>query len=65
MVPVHVGEFASEMTVTEGDLPFSPAQMEKLVKAVCRRIEKEKQLNRQHQEATELQSGVAPRLDVG
>ncbi len=49
----------------EGDLPLSHSQIEKLVKLVCQRLEKQKRAREQAEEATELHAGVAPKLDVG
>ena len=37
-MPVHIEEMTSDVTIVEGELPLTPAQIEKLCKLVMRRI---------------------------
>ena len=48
-MPVHIDEMTSDVTIVEGELPLTPAQIEKLVKLVMRRIaEKNVDAHRTH-----------------
>jgi len=58
---VHVEELTSELTVVDGDLPLSLAQIEKLTKLVIQRIEQRKRQNAQHRESTSPRdSAISP-----
>jgi len=37
-MPVHIDEMSSDVTIVEGELPLTAAQIDKLVKLVMRRI---------------------------
>ena len=63
-MPVHVEEMTSEVTVFEGDLPLSEAQMEKLVQLVLLRLEEKQREARQIHEATALRRGAAPPMEI-
>lgn len=53
-MPVHVGEVESDVTVMDGDMPFSDRQMERLVEMVCKRLEQKKREREQVNESTTL-----------
>lgn len=64
-MPVHVEEMTSEVTVAEGELPLTPAQVEKLVRLVMSRLaEKEREAERAG-EATRLRRQSAPPFEAG
>jgi hypothetical protein len=59
-VPIDVGTLSTEVTVADGDLPLSAAQVEHLVQAVLRRLEERQRDQRHRQEATALRPQAAP-----
>jgi hypothetical protein len=59
-MPVHVGEFTSEVTVTEGELPLTEAQVEKLVGIVLARLQRHKRNEQMMREATTLRPQSTP-----
>ena len=63
-MPVHIDEMNSEVSVFDGDLPFSPAQLERLIQIVLQRLDQREQGKRQHLEATRLRSRAAPPLPL-
>ncbi len=60
-MPVEVGKFTTEVTVSEGDLPLSPVQIEALVRLVLRRLEDAQRAAERTREATTIRSQAAPR----
>jgi hypothetical protein len=63
-MPVHIDEMNSETTVFDGELPLSPAQLERLIQIVLQRLDQREQGKRQHLEATRLRSQAAPRMPL-
>lgn len=61
---VHIDEMSSEVSVFDGDLPLSPAQLERLIQIVLQRLDQREQGKRQHLEATRLRSHAAPPLPL-
>jgi hypothetical protein len=61
-MPVHVDEMTSEINIVEGELPLTPAQIEKLVKLVMSRLDARKREASQQRDATSLTGSVAPSL---
>jgi hypothetical protein len=59
-MPVHVGEVSSEVSVADGELPLSPAQLEQVVAAVMRRLEQRDRDRHDARDATALRSQAAP-----
>ena len=59
-MPVHIEEMTSEVTVVDGELPLSEAQVERLVAAVIKRLEGKQREAAKRRAATELQRGAAP-----
>ncbi len=59
-MPVHVGEIESDVTVIDGEMPFSEGQLEKLVEMVCKRLEKKKREEHQARASTRLTRGATP-----
>lgn len=61
---VHVGEIESDVTVIDGEMPFSEGQLDKLVEMVCKRLEKKKREEQQARAATTLTRGATPTARV-
>ena len=59
-MPVQIGEMDSDVTVTDGDMPFNERQMERLVEMVCKRLEQKKRQQEQVRESTTLTRSNAP-----
>jgi hypothetical protein len=57
-MPVHIDEMETEVTVMEGDLPLSEAQIEKLVRIVIKRLQERQREARRMRESTSLRSQV-------
>ncbi len=64
-MPVHVEEMTSEVTVIEGELPLSHAQIEKLVQLVMKRLADKKQEAQRVREATELRRQASAPFEAG
>jgi hypothetical protein len=64
-MPVHVAEMSSEVTVIEGELPLTPAQIEKLVKLVMSRIAEKQHDSASNHEATKLRRQSSTPFEVG
>jgi hypothetical protein len=63
-MPVNVGEFNSEVTVLDGDLPLTEPQLNKMVEAVLRRLAEQEREQGQIREATTLRRRSAPALQI-
>lgn len=59
-MPVHIEDMQTEVTVFDGELPLSQAQIEKLVKLIMRRLEEQQQNGRSNRQATEIRNSVIP-----
>ncbi len=59
-MPVHVEEMNSEVAAYDGDLPLSPAQIDKLVNIILQRLEQKQSHESRTREATRLSSTVIP-----
>jgi len=59
-MPVHVGRMDSEMTVIDGELPLTEAQIEMLVQIVIRKLEAVQRESQKSSEATMLRRSAAP-----
>ncbi len=53
-MPVQIDELTSDVTVMDGEMPLSQAQIEKLVKLVMSRLDERKRREAQRREATTL-----------
>jgi hypothetical protein len=60
-MPVHVDEMTTEVEAFEGELPLSPAQLEKLVDLVLRRLEEKQRDQQLLREATEIRTRAISR----
>jgi hypothetical protein len=62
-VPIDVARFTTEVTVADGDMPLTPAQIEKLVALVARRVEERQRDRDRSREANAIrpQAAVPPR----
>lgn len=59
-MPVHIGQMTSEMTLIDGDMPLTAAQVEKLVQIVLQRLEQQQRSQRQGREATAIRNESTP-----
>jgi hypothetical protein len=59
-MPVNIERMSSEVTVFDGELPLSPAQLERLVQIMLQRLEQREYNKRQQREATQLRPQAAP-----
>jgi hypothetical protein len=59
-MPVHIEEMASEVTIADGQLPLSGAQLEQLAALVARRLEQRERAARQTRDATALRREAEP-----
>jgi hypothetical protein len=59
-VPVHVEEMVSEVTVADGGLPLTPAQIEQLVALVLRRLAEKQRAAASTREARQMHPSAAP-----
>ena len=64
-MPFHIEEVTSDVTVIEGELPLSAAQVEKLVRLVAKRLEDKHRDTKLAHEASSIERHVAPPLRVG
>jgi hypothetical protein len=62
---VHVEEMTSEVSVIEGELPMTAAQIEKLVKLVMKRISDHQREVVRSREARMLKSQSSAPFEVG
>jgi hypothetical protein len=59
-MPVHIEDMQTEVTVFDGELPLSQAQIEKLVKLIMRRLEEQQNNARSNRQATEIRNSAVP-----
>ncbi len=64
-MPVHIEEMSSDVTVLDGDLPLSEAQLNKLVQRVLKALHDKQRESQQSREATTLRREAAPPLRIG
>ena len=60
-MPVHIDEMQTDVTVFDGDLPLSPAQIEKLVRIILQRLEEKQRNAASNRNATEIRDSTVPR----
>ncbi len=58
-MPVHIENLSSDVTVLDGDLPLTEAQLDKLVSLILRRLE------RKQREAQLTRAATTVREDLG
>lgn len=59
-MPVHIEELTSEVTVVDGDLPFSPQQLEQLVCLVEQRLAEKREQHLHLQESMTIRPAAEP-----
>ena len=64
-MPLHIEDITNEVTVVDGELPLSEAQVERLVAVVLKRLEGKEREASKRRAATELRRGAAPPARVG
>jgi hypothetical protein len=63
-MPVHIEEMNVDMQVSDGELPLSEAQIERLIKLVLARLERNQRNNEGIREATSLRVQAAPQIHI-
>jgi hypothetical protein len=64
-MPMHVEKLTSEVTLHEGELSLTPAEVEKLVAIVLARIEQQKREGELARNATRLTRQAAAPFEAG
>jgi hypothetical protein len=64
-MPVHIDEMSSEVTMFDGELPLTPAQIDKLVRLVMSRIADQHRAEESRRAATELRRHSTAPFEVG
>ena len=64
-MPFHIEQVTSEVTVLDGDLPLTDAQLEKLVRLIMRRLDDKTRDAALSHEASAIRRHVAPPLRIG
>lgn len=59
VMPLHIEELTSEVTVVSGDLPLSREQIDRLVAIVLKRLEQKQRENRRSRAASAIKSGIS------
>jgi hypothetical protein len=59
-MPVYIGDVTSEVGVVDGEMPLSPAQIDKLVAIVMKRLHDKHRDSHQSREATRLRREARP-----
>ena len=63
-MPINVENMTSDVTVLDGDLPLSEAQLEKLVRLVIKRLKEQEVEGKYVREATMLRRQAAPSTPI-
>jgi hypothetical protein len=64
-MPVHIEEMTSDVTIVEGEMPLTPAQIEKLVKLVMKRISDKQKESEKSRAATQLKRQASRPFEPG
>lgn len=64
-MPFHIEQVTSEVTVLDGDLPLTEAQLEKLVRLIIRRLDDKTRNAALSHEATAIRRNALPPLRIG
>jgi hypothetical protein len=59
-MPIHIEEMTTEVTVVDGDLPFSPQQIEQLAKIIEQRLDEKHRQARHLEESTVIRPTAEP-----
>jgi hypothetical protein len=59
-MPVYIGDVTSEVGVVDGEMPLSPAQVDRLVMIVMKRLHEKQRDAHQSREATKLRREARP-----
>jgi hypothetical protein len=63
-MPVHIEEMNVEMQVVDGELPLNEAQIERLVKILLSRLERQQREAGSSRTATSLRTQAAPQIHI-
>jgi hypothetical protein len=64
-MPVHIEEMTSDVTIVEGEMPLTGAQIEKLVKLVIKRMAEKQQEAEKSRAATQLKRQSSKPFEPG
>lgn len=64
-MPVHIDEMHTEVNVLDGELPLSPAQIEKLVRIILQRLEENQRRLDQNRRASQIRNSAIPKEQQG
>ena len=59
-MPVHIEEITADVAVSSGELPLTPAQVDKLVTIVMRRLDQRERERERVRDATTVRPQAAP-----
>lgn len=60
-MPIEVGKITTDVTVTDGELPLSAAQVERVVRVVLQRLDEKRRAEKLSKETTAVRgSAVKP-----
>ena len=63
-MPIHVEDMTTDITVVDGDLPLSPAQLETITAYVAARLLERQREAERGREAVRIRSSVLPSLET-
>jgi hypothetical protein len=63
-MPIYIDRITSEVTVLDGELPFTPAQIDRLVTLVLKRLDEKQREDKQGRDARTLRSSAATPLTI-
>ena len=64
-MPLHIEDIVNEVTVVDGELPLTEAQVDRLVAVVLKRLEGKQREARKREEATRLSGSAVPAAGGG
>jgi hypothetical protein len=64
-MPLHIERLTSEVTLQDGELSLTPAQVERLAALVINKLEERAREARRIQAATKLKRQASPPLEAG
>lgn len=63
-MPVHIEQFETEISVSDGEMPLTPRQIDAIVSRVVERMRQRDRESAQIDEATRLRTEAAPPAPV-
>ena len=63
-MPIHIEEMTNEVTVVDGELPLSEAQIQRLAAVVLQRLNEQRQQEQQQQETSVIRRKFVPHTGI-